>query len=193
MQVYERKHTFPFGLEEADVLAAHKVEEDRLVAELLEDIQETYPYINPTEHSVIFEVLDTISRNAIARGMALQPQMRDILYTYSVEKKKKEGKDPYDFKEAHGVCGVLTRDGKFYKCLDTQHNLLLSTIEVNPNELIYFSSKLDGVNGVVSISPFGNQDYTYYKTDEVMAWYEEHKFYFDTSQTEMFDIYFLQE
>ncbi len=85
----------------------------------------------------------------------------------------------YQLEEGKGVSGVLLPSGEFLKCLNAEHYLISHTED--PNACLYFSSKLDGVDGVVSVSPVKK----FVPTEGQLITVEALRGYMDASQFSM--------
>lgn len=86
----------------------------------------------------------------------------------------------YEFELGKGISGILFPDGKFLKCGNAEHHLLVADIPLETQfECIYFSSKMDPeYPGFLSVSPIKFQGIT----REQRNWMDNHRIYFDEGQ-----------
>ncbi|MGV2886036.1 hypothetical protein [Paenibacillus taichungensis] len=86
----------------------------------------------------------------------------------------------YEFEEGKGLSGVLFPDGRFLKCGNAEHSLLMSDIPLDVQfGCIYFSSNLKADrDGVITHSPVKFQGVTIFQ----LNWIEEHFKFYDGGQ-----------
>lgn len=149
-EVYPRKQANLYGLDSDQVVVSMEAYCAAKSKSILEKVFGV-PFTE-LEKMKIFEYVESCVSEGFLAGMELMGKPSLLRDFYEDEMHgKTAGPSSYEFERGKGVSGVLLPSGKFMKCLDAEHYLVVHNEDAH--SCLYFSSKLDGKEGVVSVSP----------------------------------------
>jgi hypothetical protein len=180
---------YPFNLTEQQIRDAFDLWDLKTKQEIMVEIQDEYPMIDFTEDESMLELILNVIGKATTRGMKMSVDHMDVLHYYMEDQKKKDSLKlkltQYKFQEGMGISGVLLPSGEFTKCGNAEHYIAAEQIDFEEQKKsVYFSSFINGKDGVVTLSPFGNKT----MTDQQIMWIDTNLKYLDDNQKFLYDL-----
>lgn len=187
--LFRSTQRYPFNLTEDQMRDAATLWDAKIQAEILIELQDEYPTLDVEEDPSMFEFILNIIGKATIRGMDMSVNHMDVIHYYMEDQKRKDNLTlkltQYKFQEGMGISGVLHPSGEFTKCGNAEHYIAAEQIDFEEQKkCVYFSSFINGKDGVVTLSPFGNRT----MTDQQILWIDTNLSYLDDNQKFMYDL-----
>ncbi|MET1174406.1 hypothetical protein [Paenibacillus amylolyticus] len=189
VQVYARKSSNMYGLTDKQLEEAFTLYDLLVKSKITSKIQEEYPMLDFDEDDSLLELIHRVIDLATVEGADMVSDHR-VINNYR-EYLKEQGQTTYsvtdhEFVEGKGVCGALFPDGKFVKCGNAEHYIIMENVDFEiQKKCVYFSSLHDGKDGVATFSPFGDK----LLTDDQSKWISTNIIYMDSNQISMLEGY----
>lgn len=180
---FRAPNKYPYGLTEDQIREAVNLYDRKVKIEIIATLMTEFPLFYPEEDESILELVLRAIELATTEGMKMSIDHMDVIQYYRERQKEQEkptyNVTRYEFQEGKGISGVLLPNGEFIMCGNAEHYMVVEdiTFEIQ-KQCVYFSSFLEGENGVITLSPFGDKTITGDQT----RWIENNIRYLDADQ-----------